>query len=63
MNIAGTNTLACLRSIDDAAVGNTIRIYPLPHMPVIKDLVPDMTNFYQQHASVSPWLEAGDGTQ
>jgi len=61
MNIAGTNTLACLRSIDDAAIRNNIRIYPLPHMPVLKDLVVDMTNFYQQHASISPWLEMGDG--
>eukprot|EP01094_Clydonella_sp_ATCC50884_P010566 TRINITY_DN2025_c0_g1_i4.p1 TRINITY_DN2025_c0_g1~~TRINITY_DN2025_c0_g1_i4.p1 ORF type:complete len:174 (-),score=36.71 TRINITY_DN2025_c0_g1_i4:319-795(-) len=62
MNIAGTNTLACLRSIKDASIRNNVRIYPLPHMPILKDLIPDMTNFYKQHASISPWLELGDGT-
>jgi succinate dehydrogenase / fumarate reductase iron-sulfur subunit len=56
MNIDGTNTLACLKSID--AVKGPVKIYPLPHMPVVKDLVPDMTNFYAQYASVKPWLEA-----
>merc|ERR1711871_970568 len=53
MNINGTNTLACLCKIpDDGAV----KIYPLPHMYVIKDLVPDMTHFYEQHKSVQPYL-------
>ncbi len=56
MNIDGTNTLACLKSID--AVNGPVKIYPLPAMPVVKDLVPDMTNFYAQYASVKPWLEA-----
>jgi succinate dehydrogenase / fumarate reductase iron-sulfur subunit len=56
MNIDGTNALACLRSIGD--VKGTVKIYPLPHMPVVKDLVPDLTNFYAQYASVKPWLEA-----
>ncbi len=56
MNIDGTNTLACLKSID--AVKGPVKIYPLPHMAVVKDLVPDMTNFYAQYASVKPWLEA-----
>jgi succinate dehydrogenase / fumarate reductase iron-sulfur subunit len=56
MNIDGTNTLACLKSID--AVKGPVKIYPLPSMPVVKDLVPDMTNFYTQYASVRPWLEA-----
>ncbi|RCL81022.1 MAG: succinate dehydrogenase iron-sulfur subunit, partial [SAR116 cluster bacterium] len=54
MNIDGTNTLACLKSIDE--VRGDIKIYPLPHMPVVKDLVPDLTNFYAQHASIQPWL-------
>src|SRR6476620_1451812 len=44
MNIDGTNTLACLKAIDD--VKGPVRLYPLPHLPVVKDLVPDMTNFY-----------------
>ena len=56
MNIDGTNTLACLKSVDE--VSGTIKIYPLPHMPVVKDLVPDLTNFYAQYASIKPWLQA-----
>ena len=55
MNVDGTNTLACLAGIKD--VKNEVRIYPLPHLPVIKDLIPDLTNFYNQHASIMPWLE------
>ncbi len=55
MNIDGGNTLACTRAIHDAK--GDINIYPLPHMPVIKDLVPDLTNFYAQYASVKPWLQ------
>jgi len=54
MNIDGTNTLACTKAVDD--VVGSVRIYPLPHMPVIKDLVPDLSNFYAQHASIEPWL-------
>jgi succinate dehydrogenase / fumarate reductase iron-sulfur subunit len=55
MNIDGTNTLACTKAMDD--IGDEIVIYPLPHMPVVKDLVPDLTNFYAQHASIQPWLQ------
>ena len=55
MNIDGVNTLACTRGI--AEVKGEVSIYPLPHMPVIKDLIPDLTNFYAQHASIMPWLE------
>ncbi|MFK8252704.1 succinate dehydrogenase iron-sulfur subunit [Ancylobacter terrae] len=55
MNIDGTNTLACLKSMDEVS-GGVVKIYPLPHMPVVKDLVPDLTQFYAQHASVEPWL-------
>lgn len=54
MNIDGTNTLACTKACDD--VNGEIKIYPLPHMPVIKDLVPDLTHFYAQYASIKPWL-------
>jgi len=57
MNIGGTNTLACLKPIKEAKSGDKIAIYPLPHMPVIKDLVPDMTAFYEQHKTIRPWLE------
>jgi len=57
MNINGTNTLACLR---DAEPDNNkpLTIYPLPHMYVIKDLVPDMSNFYAQYKSIKPYLQA-----
>ncbi|MGI9229695.1 MAG: succinate dehydrogenase iron-sulfur subunit [Gammaproteobacteria bacterium] len=55
MNIDGTNTLACTRAIDE--VKANVKIYPLPHMQVRKDLVPDMTNFYAQYASIKPWIQ------
>ena len=55
MNIDGINRLACTTAMEDLGRGD-IRIYPLPHMPVVKDLVPDLTNFYAQYASVKPWL-------
>ena len=54
MNIAGRNTLACIKPMSE--LKGDIKIYPLPHMPVIKDLVPDMENFYAQYASVKPWI-------
>ena len=55
MNIDGQNTLACTKGLDD--VKGDITIYPLPHMPVIKDLVPDLTDLYAQYASIEPWLK------
>ncbi|MFQ5625835.1 MAG: succinate dehydrogenase iron-sulfur subunit [Methyloligellaceae bacterium] len=55
MNIGGVNTLACTCGMDE--IKGTVKIYPLPHMDVVKDLVPDMTNFYAQHASIEPWLQ------
>ena len=55
MNIAGTNTLACTMGMDE--VKGAIKIYPLPHMEVVKDLVPDLTRFYAQHALIEPWLK------
>jgi succinate dehydrogenase / fumarate reductase iron-sulfur subunit len=57
MNIDGTNTLACTKPISDCK-SDVIKIYPLPHMPVIKDLVSDLTHFYEQYESVKPWLQA-----
>jgi succinate dehydrogenase / fumarate reductase iron-sulfur subunit len=56
MNIDGTNTLACTKAISD--VKGDVKIYPLPHMSVIKDLVPDLTHFYAQYASIKPWLQS-----
>ena len=55
MNIDGTNTLACTKGMDE--VKGAVKIYPLPHMEVVKDLVPDLTRFYAQHALIEPWLQ------
>jgi succinate dehydrogenase / fumarate reductase iron-sulfur subunit len=54
MNIDGRNTLACTKAIED--VEDDVKVYPLPHMAVIKDLVPDLTHFYAQYASIKPWM-------
>ncbi len=56
MNIDGVNTLACTMPIDD--VKGDVRVYPLPHMDVVKDLVPDLSGAYEQLASVKPWMRA-----
>uniref|UniRef100_C1C2I4 Succinate dehydrogenase [ubiquinone] iron-sulfur subunit, mitochondrial n=1 Tax=Caligus clemensi TaxID=344056 RepID=C1C2I4_CALCM len=56
MNIGGVNTLACINKVDPNP-NKAIKIYPLPHMYVVKDLVPDMNNFYEQHRSIQPWLQ------
>ena len=55
MNIDGVNTLACTKPIAEIKNG-VVKINPLPHQPVIKDLVPDLSNFYQQHKNIKPWL-------
>ncbi|KYQ96773.1 succinate dehydrogenase [Tieghemostelium lacteum] len=57
MNISGTNSLACTTKITDVISGETVKVYPLPHMHVVRDLVPDLTHFYKQHKSIKPWLE------
>jgi len=59
MNIDGSNGLACLTRI---STGGAMKIYPLPHMYVIKDLVPDMNQFYAQYKSVKPWLQLKEAT-
>ena len=55
MNIDGGNTLAC--TVTNDSIKGHVKIYPLPHMPIVKDLVPDLTNFYAQYASIKPWLQ------
>ncbi|MBK66989.1 MAG: succinate dehydrogenase iron-sulfur subunit [Rickettsiales bacterium] len=55
MNIDGTNTLACLKPIDE--VSGDVKIYPLPHLEVVKDLVPDLNHLYAQLKSVRPWMQ------
>ena len=61
MNIDGTNTLACTKNIND--VKGDIKIYPLPHMEVIKDLVPNLSNAFEQYASIQPWLKSDQITE
>jgi len=56
MNINGKNTLACTKDMSD--IDGPIKIYPLPHMPVVKDIVPDLTHFYAQYASIKPWIQS-----
>jgi len=55
MNIDGENTLACLKPIDE--IDGPVKVYPLPHMQVVKDLVPDLTLLYAQHRLIEPWLK------
>jgi succinate dehydrogenase iron-sulfur subunit len=57
MNINGANTLACTKGMDELGSGD-VTIYPLPHQPVMKDLVTDLTNFYKQYAYTEPFLKA-----
>jgi succinate dehydrogenase / fumarate reductase iron-sulfur subunit len=60
MNIGGTNTLACTLAIED--VKGPVTVYPLPHCKVIKDLVPDLGEFFAQHRSIEPWLKTDTPT-
>jgi succinate dehydrogenase / fumarate reductase, iron-sulfur subunit len=60
MNVDGTNTLACTQHMDD--VKGAVKIYPLPHLPVVKDLVADLSVFYAQHVSIEPWLQTTSPT-
>ena len=55
MSIDGVNTLACLKPIAD--IRGTVRITPLPHMAVVKDLVPDLTQAFAQYRAIEPWLK------
>ena len=55
-NIDGTNTLACTKPITD--IKGEVKIYPLPHMPVIKDLVCDLNQPYAQYTAIKPWMQA-----
>jgi succinate dehydrogenase / fumarate reductase iron-sulfur subunit len=60
MNIDGTNTLACTKPIAD--VKGDVKINPLPHLPVVKDIVPDMSHFYAQYATIRPWIRTQSTT-
>ncbi len=55
MNIDGTNTLACTKFISE--IKEDVKVYPLPHKPVVKDLIPDLTTAYAQYEAIEPWLK------
>ena len=55
MNIDGTNTLACTKFTNE--VKGDVKVYPLPHTPVIKDLVPDCSQLYAQYTAINPWIK------
>jgi succinate dehydrogenase / fumarate reductase iron-sulfur subunit len=57
MNVAGRNTLACTKGVDELPSG-AVTVAPLPHQPVVKDLVPDLSNFLAQYAAIEPWLKS-----
>lgn len=60
MNIDGVNTLACTKPIN--GIKGTVKIYPLPHMNIVKDLVPDLSLAYAQYTSIKPWLQSDTPT-
>ena len=60
MNIDGVNTLACTQPI--AEIKGDVRVNPLPHLPVVKDIVPDLSHFYAQYATIRPWIRTQSTT-
>ncbi len=62
MNINGANTLACTKGMDECE-GGEIVVYPLPHQPVVRDLVTDLSNFFRQHAYIEPFLQADNANK
>ncbi|MCG5530907.1 succinate dehydrogenase iron-sulfur subunit [Halorhodospira halochloris] len=60
MNIDGVNTLACTKELEE--IKGDVKVYPLPHLNVIKDLVPDMSHFYGQYAALEPWIKTQTAT-
>ena len=55
MNIDGTNTLACIKPISE--VSGVVKVYPLPHLEVVRDLIPDLGKLYKQYSSIKPWMQ------
>ena len=56
MNINGKNGLACITPLSSVIKKNKIELRPLPGLPVIRDLVVDMTEFYAQYEKIQPYL-------
>ena len=57
MNINGKNGLACITPLSSVVKGNKLVVRPLPGLPVIRDLVVDMSIFYKQYEKVKPFLQ------
>ena len=57
MNMNGKNGLACKTALSSVVKKNQLVLRPLPGLPVIRDLVVDMTQFYQQYESTEPYLQ------
>ena len=60
MNLNGINGLACTKGMDE--VDGPVTIHPLPHMPVVRDVIPDLTTFYAQLREIEPWLKTDTPT-
>jgi len=57
MSINGKNGLACITPVSEVAKGNKLELRPLPGLPVVRDLVVDMTEFYAQYEKIKPFLQ------
>ena len=58
MNINGKNGLACITPLSEVLKGNKLELRPLPGLPVIRDLIVDMTQFYEQYEKIKPFLQS-----
>ncbi|MBM6550434.1 succinate dehydrogenase iron-sulfur subunit [Marinomonas ostreistagni] len=56
MNMSGKNGLACITPVSVAAKNNKLVLRPLPGLPVVRDLVVDMAQFYKQYEKIKPFL-------
>lgn len=55
MNISGKNWLACTQPLEE--LGESVRVFPLNNMPVVKDLVVDLKHVFAQYESIEPWIK------
>lgn len=60
LNINGKNALACITHLSSIVKNDKLVIRPLPGLPVIRDLVVDMTAFYKQYERIQPYLQNDD---
>ena len=60
MNMNGKNGLACITALSETVKNNKLVLRPLPGLPVVRDLVVDMTIFYKQYEKIKPFLINND---